>query len=213
MTSARVGARAPSEDGKAPKPRSPNRRTLFPASSDRASLLFGPWSPAFDPVERVAQLRSLAAPAAVFLGAGHPLAVTLGAAELDSEAAAPALDLLDRIPSLTRRRMLATFARGLNCCRTGRCAPRGPRVALSLPVAWWARPARGLQRPRTSTSARTRRPLRWMRAEHHVAKWERERRLYTAGIYHEKEETDGKTQRTCAKPNYSAASCEAALFL
>jgi len=42
---------------------------------------FGPWSPGVDPVERVAQLRSLAGLAAVFCGSHHPLVAELRAAE------------------------------------------------------------------------------------------------------------------------------------
>ena len=71
--------------------------------------LFGPWSPNVDPVERIAHLRSLAALAAVFGGSGHPLVAELRAAEIDHDAAERALTLLDTLPSLTRRRLIATF--------------------------------------------------------------------------------------------------------
>jgi hypothetical protein len=71
---------------------------------------FGPWSPGIDPVERVAQLRSLAALAAVFTGSLHPLVTELRAAETNHAAAGRALALLDGLPSLTRRRLLATFS-------------------------------------------------------------------------------------------------------
>ena|SRR5258708_5943344 len=72
---------------------------------------FGPFRPDVDPVERVAQLRSLGTSAAVFLGSSHPLVATLRAAETDADAAGRALDLLDRTPTLTRRRMLSVFSR------------------------------------------------------------------------------------------------------
>jgi hypothetical protein len=70
---------------------------------------FGPWSPGIAPVERIAQLRSLAALAAVSVGSGHPLVAELRAAETDQDAAERALALLDALPSLTRRRLIATF--------------------------------------------------------------------------------------------------------
>jgi hypothetical protein len=70
---------------------------------------FGPWSPRVDPVERIAQFRSLAALAAVLVGSAHPLVAELRAAETDRDAAERALKLLDGMPSLTRRRLIATF--------------------------------------------------------------------------------------------------------
>jgi hypothetical protein len=75
----------------------------------RPTSLFGPWSPNVDPVERTAQFRSLAALAAVSVGSGHPLVAELRAAETDRNAAERALALLDALPSLTRRRLIATF--------------------------------------------------------------------------------------------------------
>jgi hypothetical protein len=77
----------------------------------RAPLAFGPWSPGLDPIERVAQLRALAALVLVFLGLRHPLVETLRAAEADSDAAARALHMLDRLPTLRQRRLLSVFAR------------------------------------------------------------------------------------------------------
>ena len=73
--------------------------------------LFGPWRVGLDPTERVAQLRSLAALAATFCGSRHPLVRALRAAERDQEAAAEALVLIDRLPTLRRRQMLAVFGR------------------------------------------------------------------------------------------------------
>src|SRR5260370_39116737 len=71
---------------------------------------FGTWSPNIDPVERVAQFRSLAALAALLIGSGHPLIAELRAAEIDRNAAERALALLEALPSLTRRRLISTFA-------------------------------------------------------------------------------------------------------
>jgi hypothetical protein len=71
---------------------------------------FGPWSPDVDPAERIAQLRSLAALGAVSVGSSHPLVAELRAAETNHAAAGRALALLDALPSLTRRRLLATFS-------------------------------------------------------------------------------------------------------
>jgi len=73
------------------------------------SSTFGPWVRNIDPDERAKQFRSLSALAAVFLGSGHELVGELRAAETDPEAAARALQLLDHVPSLTRRRLLSTF--------------------------------------------------------------------------------------------------------
>jgi hypothetical protein len=58
---------------------------------------FGPWS-------RTAQLRSLAA-----LTAAYELVGELRRAETDEAAAANALQLLDRLPALTRRRLISVF--------------------------------------------------------------------------------------------------------
>jgi hypothetical protein len=85
---------------------------------------FGPWSPGLESVERVAQRRCLAGLAAVFLGSGHPLIVELRAAERDSDAVARALELLDRVPSLTRRRMLSVFGAVTWPAKAGRATGR-----------------------------------------------------------------------------------------
>jgi hypothetical protein len=70
---------------------------------------FGPWAPNVNPVERVAQLRALCALAAVYCGSSHQLVGELRAAETDRDATERALALLDALPSLTRRRLIATF--------------------------------------------------------------------------------------------------------
>ena len=74
-------------------------------------MTYGPWSPGLcDEVERGKQLRSLQALAAVYLGSTSPLIAALREAEHDGNALVQAGALLDRVPSLTRRRMFSTFA-------------------------------------------------------------------------------------------------------
>ena len=87
---------------------SPPRQQLATSPTGRAGL-FGPWSPHVGPIERTAQFRSLAALAAMSVGSGHQLVAELRAAETDRDAAQRALALLDALPSLTRRRLIATF--------------------------------------------------------------------------------------------------------
>jgi hypothetical protein len=72
--------------------------------------LFGPFRPDVDRVEKTAQFRALAMGAAVYCGSDHELVGELRKAETDETAAANALELLDRLPSLTRRRLISTFA-------------------------------------------------------------------------------------------------------
>ena len=76
----------------------------------RPATPFGPWSPTVDPVERIAQLRALCALAAAYCGSSHELVGELRRAETDEAAAANALQLLDRLPSLMRRRLISVFA-------------------------------------------------------------------------------------------------------
>jgi hypothetical protein len=84
---------------------------VHPATAPRALAgLFGPWSPGIDATERVAQLRALSALTAAYCGSAHELVGELRRAETDPDAAARALELLDRLPSLTRRRLISTFA-------------------------------------------------------------------------------------------------------
>jgi hypothetical protein len=75
-----------------------------------SGLLFGPWVAGVDPAERKAQFRALAVLAAVFSGWRNPLIGALREAEQDAAAGARALELLDALPALTRRRMLSVFA-------------------------------------------------------------------------------------------------------
>jgi hypothetical protein len=79
------------------------------ASRSRAGV-FWPLSPDVTPVEMVAQLRALCALVAAHCGSSHELVSTLHQAEHDADAAARALELFDRLPSLRRRRIIATLA-------------------------------------------------------------------------------------------------------
>jgi hypothetical protein len=73
-------------------------------------MSYGPWSPACTTEERGKQLRSLAALAAAYLGSDHLLVAELRAAETDAMAFVRAQEMLDVLPSLTRRRLLSTFS-------------------------------------------------------------------------------------------------------
>jgi hypothetical protein len=72
-------------------------------------MSFGPWAPNVAPEERRRQFRSLAALAAAFTGSGSALVLALREAERDDGAAAWALEVLNGLPALTRRRILSTF--------------------------------------------------------------------------------------------------------
>jgi hypothetical protein len=74
-------------------------------------MTFGPWSATCEPEERGKQLRSLACLAAAYLGSSHRLVAELRRAESDPVAFVRAAELVDRLPSLHRRRLLSTFAR------------------------------------------------------------------------------------------------------
>jgi hypothetical protein len=64
-----------------------------------------------DEGERRARLRSMRALVLTFCGPAHPLGAALRAAEAgDAETLADALAEIDRLPALTRRRLLSTFA-------------------------------------------------------------------------------------------------------
>jgi hypothetical protein len=79
---------------------------------------FGPWLRALGDCERCARLRSLAALAAVFVGSGNPLVTTLRRAERDDEELARAYSLLEALPSIPKRRLLATYGAVMDA---GRC--------------------------------------------------------------------------------------------
>jgi hypothetical protein len=71
---------------------------------------WGPWSPTCHREERTAQLRTLAAIVHMRLGPHHPLVAALRAAEHDPMAFVRSQDLIDDLPSLTRRQLIATFS-------------------------------------------------------------------------------------------------------
>lgn len=72
---------------------------------------FGPWAAGLDPAERLARLRSLRAITRAYLGPrGAQLADCLLRAETNEAALVPALDALDQLASLDRRRVLASYA-------------------------------------------------------------------------------------------------------
>lgn len=73
------------------------------------SSTFGPFRPGIDAVERVAQLRCLQGLVRVFAGEAEVVA-SLRDAEREDCALAPALAAFDKLPALTRRRVLGTFA-------------------------------------------------------------------------------------------------------
>jgi hypothetical protein len=83
----------------------------FNRAFEAGIMAYGPWSPGCrGHDERKAQLRSLAALAAVYLGSDHSLVDVLRAAESDPMAFIAAEDAIARVPSLTRRRILSTFS-------------------------------------------------------------------------------------------------------
>lgn len=59
--------------------------------------------------KREAQFRCLAGLAAVFLGRANPIVSTLRRAESDDRAMSDALNLLNRAPSLMRRKIISVF--------------------------------------------------------------------------------------------------------
>jgi hypothetical protein len=70
---------------------------------------FGPWVVDLDPAEQRAQLRLIGGIAASFIGCQHPIVAILRRAEGDPVAKAEALRMLNRLPSLTKRRIISTF--------------------------------------------------------------------------------------------------------
>lgn len=72
---------------------------------------FGLWSTATPPAERLARLRCLRGLVRVFAGPmGERVQDELAAAEADPSRLAGALDMLDRLPAIPRRKALASFA-------------------------------------------------------------------------------------------------------
>jgi hypothetical protein len=62
-----------------------------------------------DPIERAAQVGRLCGIAAMLLRSTHPLVALLRNAERDDAALAGALEIVGALPTLTRRRLVATF--------------------------------------------------------------------------------------------------------
>ncbi len=72
---------------------------------------FGPFADGLTPVERTARLRAMRALSHILTGRrGQSLTDTLRAAESDPDALEQAAVELGRLPSLDRRRLLASFA-------------------------------------------------------------------------------------------------------
>jgi hypothetical protein len=80
------------------------------AASRTKAGMFWPLSPDVTSVEMVAQLRALCALVAAHCGSSHELVSTLRQAEHDADAAARAMELFDRLPSLRRRHIISTLA-------------------------------------------------------------------------------------------------------
>jgi hypothetical protein len=79
-------------------------------------MSYGPWSHSLQHAERVAQLRSLAALVATHFGSDHPCVVALRRAESDPGALSSAQAMFERLPALTKRKLLSTY-RSLNYWR------------------------------------------------------------------------------------------------
>jgi hypothetical protein len=62
-----------------------------------------------DPVERAARLRTLQALVAVYCGFDHPAKRALDAVVFDGAAVTEALTVVNRLPSLVRRRLLSSY--------------------------------------------------------------------------------------------------------
>jgi hypothetical protein len=75
------------------------------------SGLFGPWVPGLTEPDRRASLRALAMLCAVFCGSSDPVVAALRKAELKPDTADQARALFDKLPTLRRRQVLATYAR------------------------------------------------------------------------------------------------------
>ena len=88
-----------------PRPQNEGRQTV--SFTDQ----WGPWAPDLEAGERLARLRSLRAIAHLQLGRrGEHLAGLLRRAEADPDALVPAVAALNRLASLDRRHVLASFA-------------------------------------------------------------------------------------------------------
>ena len=72
---------------------------------------FGPWTSNLDAPERRARIRSMRAIALLLARPHRQLISALAAAESDPAALERAAGLLEGLPSLTRRRVLASYAK------------------------------------------------------------------------------------------------------
>jgi hypothetical protein len=77
--------------------------------SEPESKRWGPWRLPLDHPERVPQFRSLAALARVFQFSRADLVAALRQAETDDDAADRAFQILNEVPTVPRRRIVATF--------------------------------------------------------------------------------------------------------
>jgi hypothetical protein len=65
--------------------------------------------PASDPIDRAGQVGRVCGIAAMLLRSCHPIVPLLRRAERDDVALARALDMIDALPTMTRRRLIATY--------------------------------------------------------------------------------------------------------
>jgi hypothetical protein len=70
-------------------------------------LLWGPWTPGLDDVERQALVREMRCLALMIVGERHPLTQALTAAADDLSRLDQVADELQRLPAMPRRRILA----------------------------------------------------------------------------------------------------------
>jgi hypothetical protein len=73
-------------------------------------MTFGPFAPGLDPAERQARIRALRALAGVFCHRFPSFGEALLRAETEPTALNEALQLLDQLPALNRRRLLASYS-------------------------------------------------------------------------------------------------------
>jgi len=72
-------------------------------------MTFGPWVPGVDPSERLARLRAMRAIGLTLARRFPDLLDALERAEREPAALPVALELLERLPALNKRRMLGTY--------------------------------------------------------------------------------------------------------
>jgi hypothetical protein len=89
-------------------------------------MSYGPFVPGIDAAERVGRLRAMQVLALGFCRDYPALGHALAAAETDSARLDEARELIDRLPTKNRRRLLAVYGDLVNQRWAGK--PRGPRV-------------------------------------------------------------------------------------